>query len=1212
MNKPHPADLAAAAASKSPIGSLGACPLRQTHVQLLPLRYGLVEKPLDPSAELKLPYALTTRPLGIRLLRDGWLYVIDSVTGELHEYQVRDGVVSALLHKGAKVTSDQRTPIEERPALIFSRRSTLYVNFAEVQWTAAKCTQVLDNRAERDHFMQLVDLGPVHCQTGGEHLLTVEQGKQWLAEIATVPAQQAQVAQDREEQDAESPPDAVLLPTLHVSDAPEHEREPYLWEKPSRFREAHIGEFLGRVRPAYQDDTLFLVVQDDLGVLRDLAEYQDTVVGWVDDWSNADHNERDYLLACYIESLSQLSPADIGNLAEASDDPPGKALFADLEQLPEPDREHTRKALLDYLNKGVKVESLDAPVPPELEQMRKEAHAEAFKFAKYQGATPDFTAHGRASDEADRRYYTRQHFKVAPDDFVERHLNTLIKLGQEQNKRIIDVLEGSSFSGKRGVNDFIDRPAMDAALFQHRDDLSRWNRLLERITADRTMLVGAGRFHRSAWYYDAQDQQQLHQALTTEYACLKDICRSDHASEILLGYLEKHPELTRPLFYTLPLRLQPERAAQYSTLFNAGMGMFNNLPHWLGELQKIEQPHLPALDDLPEHTRAVADAAQHSLSPALNLGLSRALEGFDLASEKIPDLDELFRRLPKALHARLLDAAKTTGVTFTVASPAEHAALQTNLKELLRERDYLKTLTRERNQLTHNKNRQGHKAPRAVELQGEIVRVRGQLTQLEGRLAGALSPIAELPDQSVRLHGATPARAGVTVVFPPAQQLEVRSLLKDIRLGVSSVPNGKLIRSEGMGLLVFLVQGVNLVSVIRETFGQSRDQRKLGPLIGASFTTGAAGFTAAQSLSDTALKARSAALVAGLQHHALQNVHVQMGKLHVGLGIFTYGFGFISSVVSLNTHQQNWQQATRSGNAAAQNSAALATAGAAGMTTVNAYGLSHTLHAGYTVLMAKNTAARTAAWAAAGTRLSTVFFRFNLAGALFTVLELGGTWMYNRYNISAHDKWLKTTPWSLDTDERGDHTLDEYQSYLAYLLHAPYAQLGPDKHDSWLKDLLLKAKPKDIHLVLPGLKLGNFQPPLSGQPTHRLGIGAQRLSVPLHSRGVPRERKDVISEEVANSLRIVQAEPDRLVLCLQYPVDSDSEFTPASETLELAVCIQTLNAKGAWDSRIRVIRLNPRSDGRFPALASQTVNEHPPMLLVETQLLELADHAHQP
>ncbi|NSX09535.1 hypothetical protein HTX81_13190, partial [Pseudomonas lini] len=424
-------------------------------------------------------------------------------------------------------------------------------------------------------------------------------------------------------------------------------------------------------------------------------------------------------------------------------------------------------------------------------------------------------------------------------------------------------------------------------------------------------------------------------------------------------------------------------------------------------------------------------------------------------------------------------------------------------------------------------------------------------------------------------------------------------------------PNGKLIRSEGMGLLVFLVQGVNLVSVIRELTNQSRNKRVWMPVFNAAMVTGAAGFTAAQSLADTALKARSTALVGGLQHHALQNVHVQMGKMHVGLGGFTYVLGFASSMVSLINHHQNWQQATRSGNAAAQNSAALATAGAAGMTTVNAYGLNHTGRAAINVLVAKNSAARTAAWAAAGTRLSTVFFRFNLAGALFTVLELGGTWLYNRYNLSAHDKWLKTTPWSLDAEERGDHTLDEYQRYLTYLLHAPYAQLGPNKHDSWLKDLLLKAKPKDIHLVLPGLKLNDFQPPLSGQPAYRLGIGAHRLSVPLHSRGVPRERKDVISDEVANSLRIVQAEPDRLVLCLLYPSDPDAEFTPASETLELAVCIQTLNANGAWVSHIRVIRLNPRAEGRFPASSSQSITEHPPLLLVETHLLELADHAHQ-
>jgi len=139
---------------------------------------------------------------------------------------------------------------------------------------------------------------------------------------------------------------------------------------------------------------------------------------------------------------------------------------------------------------------------------------------------------------------------------------------------------------------------------------------------------------------------------------------------------------------------------------------------------------------------------------------------------------------------------------------------------------------------------------------------------------------------------------------------------------------------------------------------------------------------------------------------------------------------------------------------------------------------------------------------------------------------------------------------------RGDHSLEEYQSYLAFLIHAPYAKLGLDSSDSWLKRLLFKAKPSDIHLVLPRLTLSDLLPPLGGKSKYQLGIGAHRISTPLHSRGVPQERKDVISDQVLSSLRIVKSTPEGLVLCLQYPVDPDSEFTPAKETLELAVCIQ--------------------------------------------------------
>jgi hypothetical protein len=412
-----------------------------------------------------------------------------------------------------------------------------------------------------------------------------------------------------------------------------------------------------------------------------------------------------------------------------------------------------------------------------------------------------------------------------------------------------------------------------------------------------------------------------------------------------------------------------------------------------------------------------------------------------------------------------------------------------------------------------------------------------------------------------------------------------------------------------MGLVVVLVQVVNLVGAAKELKKQSRNERIWGPVLNALMSTGAAGFTAAQSLADTALKARSSALVVGLQTHALQLVHVQMGKLHIGLGISTYLLGFGSSLLSLKIQNKNWQKSIRYGNHSAQGAAALATFGAGGMTAVNAYGLGQTLYAGYAVATATNSAARTAAWAAAGTRLSTVFFRFNLAGALFTVLELSGTWLFSRYNISAHDKWLKITPWSRDAESRGNYRLEDYQSYLAFLIHAPYAQLGLNSYDSWLKSLMLKAKPSNIHLVLPRLTLSDLLPPLGGKSRYQLGIGAYRIAIPLHSRGAPRERKDVISEEVVRNLRIVDSTPERLVLCLQYPVDPDSEFIPTKETLVLAVCIQKLDTEGEWISLTRVIHLDPRSEGHFAVVAPQLVKENPPMLLVEAQFLEQADYA---
>ncbi|MGN2408688.1 toxin VasX [Pseudomonas syringae] len=1203
--------------------STGSCPLMKGKIQLVPLRYGLVNgTALDPSGEIPVPYKLGTRPLGIRLLRDGWLYVIDSQNDELSEYRVIDGLVSARLSQGPDVSSDKRESPIEKPVLVYSKRSILYVNYSEVQWTAKKCRQVLKSKSERMFFMQAVDLSRANCETGGPSLLTPTLAERWLAEVATARVQSEQTERDRAaakaREDAENaerrkrnePEEkATFLPSVTVYVSPEHERIPYLWEKPERFRETSMTPLSSCIEAEYQQDVLYLVVEDSIGVLRDLANYQDQVADWIDTWAKGGPqeraNERDYLLACYIESLTQLTQEDIGGLADASDDPAIKQMLGDLKGMRLPEQGTTRQAMLEYLNKGgLMTPPKGSPVPPELADLQQQALDHALQMAMYGGPMAGQHIDTQGIEDADRIYYTREHFKGCPQDFVNKHFDALLKLGKEQNRRIKDVLNGARM-GQRGINDLIDREAMDNALFEHRGSIKRWNRLLDSITADRADMICAGRFHKNVWYFDPQNAEQVGQAFATEYGCMKDICRSDEACDAIFKYLEEAPQFSRPMFYALPYSEQTAVWVQYGFAQAAGITLFNNVPEYLKTLKKIEEHRLPALDELPEDTRAVADAAQQTMTPALNRGMEKMLADFDqvLKGQAIPDLDALFRHLPKALPIRILDAAKREGVTFTLASDAEKAALKRALQDVLEEQGHLRKLNQERNQV---KRTAGHKSPKAQQLQAEIVVARKQLMASEARLAGGLSPIGELPDNSARLYGATPVRAGITVVFPPANHQEISGLMRNFRDGVKAAPKQNLM-GDGAALLLFVVQAVNLLQVANETFSRGKDQRTLSPVMTALAATGAAGFAAAQGIFDTALTARSSLLVKGLQNHSLGHLQVQMGKLHLGLGAMAYLSGIYAAGASFRGYQSNWEQAVRSGNDGAQAGVVMSMAGSGGLFASNSYGLGSTLRTASTIIAAEQGAVRTAAWAASGVRLSSVFFRANLVGALFTALELGGNYIYNYYNTSAHDQWLQTTPWGKDASKRKSLSLAEYQLSLVAITQAPSVQVGRVGYDSWWKNLFLSAQIGDIHLVLPGLDMAAFQAPLAGQPGHQLKIGAYRINKILIDRALTTERWEILSEPVVAGLRRIEG--DQVVLCINYSESDERIVGKAGEELMLVVAVQSMGSNGQPQQRIHYIRLDPKGSGAFPSVDQAQPVHQAPLLPVEPQTLETISHA---
>ncbi|MBB3232498.1 toxin VasX [Halomonas stenophila] len=1113
-------DAALAAYEMSSRGSEegATCPLLTGEVQLLPLRYGLVEE-LEPGVAT--PYTLTARPLGIRLLRNGYLYVLDGESLQLDEYEFRDF--------GNTITGGK---------LEYETDRTLYVCFSEVQWTATKRSQVTESEEDRDAFMQAVDLaGADPVSGGGQHLITTAQAEEWVAEFA-------------EDAQLEVPEEGY-----------EQEAEPYLWENEPYYHKSRLGKLLKQHGVEDRCEALCLIVRDDIGVMRDLAQFQDEVVGWVEDWATGGegNTERDYLLACYIESLSQLKDNSLDDLRQVSEDPDVQAMWDDVAAMEEPRQGEVRQSLLDFLNRdsntGELPHSYDPDLPEDLkgrlQEMRSEADRANARDIAY-----------RLQEEV-RRYYVEDSLSDSLGrDFVDQHSDALLSMKRQHNERLKALLEGSQI-GERGINELIDRERMDAFLAEQRPRLQRWNTTLDALSDDRADMLCSNRFHTAAWYFDAQDEQQVKEGFSAQYGCLKDICRSDEATERVANWLEEAPYYDRPLFHTLSLADQSDFIGQYSTITNAGYGTVLKAKDLWDKLNSVESGRLPAVDQLSEETQVIAEGAHQPFAPAISRGIAQVMDEFyqSIDRDTVPDLDELFRRLPKALPARILDSANRTGATFIVASREELDNFRRTMQRVLALREELDEIRKRRNIVKANA---GHSSPEAKALLEKFKRIRQELqTVHEPKLAQALSPIEELPEDSVRVAGAAPGRAGLTLVLPAAQQAEVGGLIRNIRQGVAAAPKASLV-GDGVGLLVFAAQ----LSTLVETFSQYRARRgtdqaltllDLGKVIAA---TSSAGLLAAQGIMDTALVARSKALVNALDASGAQSVASSLGKLHAFLGFWTYVFGSVASYSSFQNRRSDWQEAIRNGNPQAQSAAMASVVGAGGMLGANAYGLANTLRAGASV------AFRGVEWAAAGARLGSVFWRFNLAGALFTALELGGSWLYNRYSTSRHDDWLLSTPWTQDAEQARDDSLETYQSRLQEISQAPKLNVSIEEYDSWWKNRLEGPKSVDFDLSFSSIGLKDMTAPFGGTPPCILSLACYQVR--SNTGPGPREFWSPVNDRVDGKLQQEDGQP--LTFAFSRP-EPEGSLDWRSYDIVVAIRLESLSNDGQYrptDYHIRV------------------------------------------
>lgn len=983
------ANIAAMAKSAKDIRSpIGLCPLMGHKVQLLPLRYGLVEH-LDPAAKLSMPLKLGSQPLGIRLLRDGYLYIIDHDTGYLHEYRVEQGQISKLLWQGAEVTGDTRTASVGEPHLVFTRQHRLYASYSEIQWTAFKCAQVLKSASERERLMQRIDLASACPVDGGPGLLSKLQAEKWLAEVAPP-----------------IPPAAGTGPEALPEGAHPQERQPYSWEAAPLFKETGIEALTSRVLGIYQNDYLFLVLRDDFGVMRDLASAQLQVANWLEQWSADEEAQRQYLTGAYIQSLYEVGPARLQALATA--DPAVKALQDDLNS-------QQQTAVHDYLR--AKREHNGQSIYGDEQAWRKAATSNPYARA--------FVNLLDALGEA----------------LWQKHQSTLGGL----HVRTWEALNGKAI-GERGIDHLVKRAEMQAFVRQQQTLLSHWQQRLQAIREDRLNMITGGHFHRAAWYYDFAQNTQIEHRLETEFVCVAALCSDRAATEKLAAFLEQNPLTVVPGLETLTLADQLDVSKKLLDLSNFSIQVATapdslaNVNALANQFNSLMNERLPNYLDLNTRFKGLQSLLDGAYNPARQLSIADELETAHDALKQRQHIDpnKFLRDLGQSARLQLLREFSRSGLTLRAASADEIQAFNKTRDAALDLRRQLKRAYKLRREEL-SRQTHGLSAPGSEQAHNQRI----------NELKDALLPLEDRLSRALTVGGGGRRQIGTVVDgMDPVLRKEMQRTVRDFRAtGTFGKPLSSALNSggDGIALLLFVYQGQKFVEALSAFDKKEKSSLSAWWALFESFVVmSAAGFAAVQGLSVTILQAHINQMDSAA---GKLNTMSRLGRWTGIAGGAAFGFGALAATIDLGKHSRQWGKALSEGNYQGLAATTLQIAGDGILVGTNTWGAKHTTTIISQVLK-KPAQLRALAWAEASPRLLSIAAKANLVGLIGTALQLVGEGLYNYFNLDALQKWLQASAWGTANQQR---SLPEDWSALAKVVQQPTCELVREGQRTYLQ-----------------------------------------------------------------------------------------------------------------------------------------------------------------
>lgn len=912
--------------AQSPVA---VCPLTIDKIQLIPVRYGLVET-LSVKGVASPPFETKSKPIGVRLLRDGWLYMLikQEEAWLLHEYRTEGGQITTLLWQDSDVDKDARTTTVGDANLVFKKTDILYACYSEVQWTARKCSQVIKNDKDRKRFMQRVSLSQANPLTGGENLLTPKQASSLIAECA----------------------EKVVSQTSLLS------YQTYQWEHKPLYRQIDFTELSAKVLRQYRNGHFYLILNDDIGILRDLASYQALVATSLEDWTSDEKRYQQFVEGCYIESQITLSPDKVDQLAVAIGD-------------------------TTFIN--------------ELNNSQKQAVVEWLEFQEERG-----------SNHARLNAIKRNQLKDALGADLWKKYQELIGDIEDQYQRQMHGINSFKFwdsnAGTLGILDLINEDEMKAFLKQEREKLAHWQVLLEKITEDRVALFS--RFYPAAWYFDATNVESLQNLLAAEYACIQDICWSETSSQLVADQLDKMPWIAYRGLFTLPAenfdKITQEIQKKISELQKLvaaedDLTAINTIGLELNGLlaqEFIGQDWGSRLISLDEGMRAFDSLIDASYAQANTLVLAKATSEFleDANANKQFDPKRVFRDLSGSAWLNMLKAYQVNGVSVGLANKAEFEAFDMLRNQTVSMREENVSLKNQLRQELVKLRKQGKSINQSAsisKMRQDLKRNQSNLLIMENKLAEALSPL-----------GDSPAKVGYYIKGLSAEtHADMKQMAQDLqKLKTASVNLGKYTVRIKAGKWDALSLILVCFSISNAYKALSKDNRTFRAEVTGALS-GIFGFAqGVRAATDVAainlVKSNASALVYG----------AKLGKWTTALGLSAYIFGAISSWSKLNLAWQALQKG--------DTKASIGLVTESGLMLVNGYGVWQSGKVAYAVFKADK-AARAGIWVRNGANLLSLSIRLTLIGIALSAIQLGATVWYNRTNLSQYLTWFANSQW---------------------------------------------------------------------------------------------------------------------------------------------------------------------------------------------------------